>query len=377
MNKLKLLICIICSLLLVGISGFLIAEFIPSGDFEIHYIDVGQADAALVICNGEAMLIDGGNVEDSGLIYTYLKDRDIDHLEYIVATHAHEDHIGGLAGALNYATVDTVYCPVTSYDSDAFEDFVKYAERRNAEITVPAVGDTFNLGDATVTVLGLNASDDTNDSSIILRITYGETSFLFTGDAERGAENAVIESGANIESTVLKVGHHGSDSSTSYLFLREVMPKYAVISVGEDNDYGHPTEAVLSRLRDADVTVYRTDIHGTIICTSDGKKVEFEVYKNGVDGGADVKETDESHTELIETDAPETKPVETDAPETEPVETEGESAGKVQDYILNTGSKKFHYPSCSSGPTKNIGYFTGTREELLEMGYSPCGNCKP
>ncbi len=322
-----------------------LGDILPSdSDFAIHFIDVGQADAALVICDGKTMLIDGGNVADSGLIYTYLKDRDIKHLDYVVATHAHEDHIGGLAGALNYATVGTVYCPVTSYDSNAFEDFVKYVDRRNAEITVPSVGDVFDLGNAKVTIIGCNASDDTNDTSIILRITYGNTSFLFTGDAERAAETAVIESGYSLESTVLKVGHHGSDTSTSYRFLLEIMPKYAVISVGENNEYGHPTDEVLSRLRDADVTVYRTDIQGTIICTSDGDEVKFEVFKNSaantlgnvakpadgtenvaVDTDAPVTELPETNapeTEIIETKAPETEPVETDLPETEPVETD-------------------------------------------------------
>ena len=249
-------------------------------DMEVHFIDVGQADAALVLCGGEAMLIDGGNTEDSSLMYTYLKNHDISYLDYVIATHAHEDHVGGLAGALNYADVGTVYCPVTTYDSDDFANFLKYVEKSSAQLTVPSVGNSFELGNAIVEILGLNAGSDANDTSIILKITHGENSFLFTGDAEREAEQAVLSSVCDLSSTVLKVGHHGSADSTTYPFLREVMPTYAVISVGEDNGYGHPTEDTLSRLRDAEVKVFRTDLQGDIIVISDTKNVTINVEKN-------------------------------------------------------------------------------------------------
>ena len=242
---------------------------------------MGQADAALVLCDGRAMLIDGGNKGDSSLIYSYLKKHEVSHLDYIIATHGHEDHVGGLAGALNYATVGTAYCSVSSYDSEAFRDFVKYLNKQGKEITIPKPGDSFNLGSAFVQIIAVNGNaSDPNNTSIILRIVYGDTSFLFTGDAEREAEQAALNSGYELESSVLKVGHHGSDSSTEYVFLRQVAPKYAVISVGENNTYGHPTEDALSRLRDAEVKTYRTDLQGTIICASDGTDVSFTVSKN-------------------------------------------------------------------------------------------------
>jgi competence protein ComEC len=185
-----------------------------------------------------------------------------------------------LPGAFQFATADLTLCPVKSYSSKAFENFAKYANQKGNGITIPNVGDTYALGSATVTILGLNADDDPNNTSIILRIDYGETSFLFTGDAERAAEQAVLNSGMNLSATVLKVGHHGSDSSTTYPFLREIMPQYAIISVGNDNTYGHPTEDTLSRLRDADVKLFRTDLQGDIFCTSDGKTVSFSVTRN-------------------------------------------------------------------------------------------------
>lgn len=247
-------------------------ELPQNPDFRIQFIDVGQADAALVFCEGETMLIDGGNAGDGDTIYTVLKNHGLTSLDYVVCTHAHEDHVGGLSAALTACTAETVLCPVESYDSQAFRNFAE----RAGEITVPAAGDSFNLGGAMVEILSCRPNaEETNDSSIVLKIVYGETSFLFTGDAEYETESLMLEAGCDLSATVLKVGHHGSSSSTSYRFLNAVMPQYAVISVGKDNSYGHPHDEVLSRLRDADVTVLRTDERGDIICESDGKTVTF------------------------------------------------------------------------------------------------------
>lgn len=330
------------------------------GKITVHFIDVGQADCSLIMCNGMAMLIDGGNAADSDLVFTYLSRLGIKYLDYIVLTHAHEDHVGGLSGALAYAKAGTALSPVTDYDSKAFRNFTTALERQGVDLVVPQPGYSFSLGDAEVTVLGpVSDCDEPNNTSIVLRIVFGEISFLFTGDAEREEEAEILSSGAELSADILKVGHHGSDTSTSYPFLREVMPQVAVISVGKNNSYSHPDESVLSRLSDAGATTLRTDEQGDIICESDGKTFELRngngktLYSGDGNGAADI---------------PEQSYDQSDEPE------------NTRLYILNTSTKKIHLPDCRSAAAispENRKEYTGTIDELLAMGYSPCGNCHP
>lgn len=227
------------------------------------------------------MLIDGGNPSDSSLIYSYLRDHGVAHLDYIICTHAHEDHVGGLAGALNYSTVGRVYSLVTDYDLRAFGSFIKYLDKQNKEVTVPSHGDRFTLASAKCQIIGpIKDSSILNNTSIVLKVKYGGTSFLFTADAEQEEERDIMNAGYDISCDVLKVGHHGSETSTRYLWLREAAPSYAVISSGKNSPYGHPSEDVLSKLRDGDVIVYRTDMQGHIICNSDGSEISFDLDRN-------------------------------------------------------------------------------------------------
>ena len=327
-----------------------------AGTLTVTWLDVGQGDAAVIQCGGQSMLIDGGKPEKSSYIYAWLQQHGLSYLDVIVATHVDADHIGGLSGALNYASVGTAYCPETTGTTETFQSFVKYLAQRGKQITVPTAGETFALGGAQIQILGpLHRAEDSNDNSIVLKVSFGATSFLFTGDAERAEEQDLLNSGVNLQSTVQKVGHHGSDTSTSYPFLRAVAPQYAVISVGAGNSYGHPTEAVLSRLRDAGVTTFRTDMQGEITAVSDGQTINFSTAKNAVaiasanagggnaDGAAGAGTTAES-------------------------------------YVLNTNSHKFHLPSCSSVETispKNRKDVNESREQIISEGYAPCKRCNP
>jgi len=340
--------------------------FPADSSFEITFIDVGQADAALVRCDGHSMLIDGGNVADSQRLYSFLRDRGVTHLDYLVCTHPHEDHVGGLAGALNYARVERAFCSMTAYDSAAFNNFVRYLERQGKEIEVPRVGECHRLGSSFVQVLGpVKTSDNVNNMSIVLRFVYGNISFLFTGDAERDEEADILDAGYRLRSTVLKVGHHGSADSTTYPFLREVAPQFAVISVGSGNPYGHPTENTLSRLRDADVMVYRTDMQGDVLCTSDGKSVKFSVSRNS---GADTLGNAGSKQGTVINGSGQHEP------------EESANATDSATYVLNTNTMRFHLPTCSSVEqmsARNKLDFSGSRDEVLEMGYVPCSCCHP
>ena len=261
----------------------------PAGDgqtanFEMHFLDVGQALSVLVECDGQYMLYDGGNVDDGSYVVSYLQNLGVEELQYVFCSHAHEDHVGGLAAALAYFPADHVYSPVTEASTKCFQDFVKYTQQQGLQVEVPAAGTVWPLGSATVTMLGPVAQyDNTNDTSIVLRVDYGSTSFLLTGDMESDAERDLVNSGANLKADVLQVGHHGSSTSTSYIFLNAVLPEMGIISCGVNNKYGHPHEETLSILRDAGVDVYRTDLLGAIVIGSDGQNYTIRTEKTATD----------------------------------------------------------------------------------------------
>ena len=328
-------------------SGGSIATAQP-GDgqaFQMHFIDVGQALSVLVECDGQFMLYDGGNVDDGSLIVSYLQNQGVEELQYVFCSHAHEDHVGGLAAALACFPANHVYSPVTEASTQCFQDFVKYTRQQGLQVEVPAAGTVWQLGSAAVTMLGPVAQySDTNDTSIVLRIDYGSTSFLLTGDMEKTAETDLVNSGANLKADVLQVGHHGSSTSTGYLFLNAVLPEMAVISCGVGNKYGHPHEETLSILRDAGVDLYRTDLQGTITIGSDGQNytVGYEHF----------------------------------VPDDQLNPTAPAASGTAQQaYIGNVNSKKFHLPTCPNLPAeKNQILFSGY-DEAIAAGYTPCSTC--
>ncbi len=319
----------------------------------IHFIDVDQGDASLIICDGEAMLIDGGASDKSELIYAYLKKLDITHLKYIVATHPDDDHIGGLAAALNIATVERAFCSVDEYDSRPFSSFQKYLNKQKVELEIPEAGTELSLGGAKLTVLApIEELESTNNNSIVIRLEYGKTSFLFTGDAEYDEEYTLLNSDQKLESTLLKVGHHGSEYSTTEAFLDAVAPSFAIISCGWDNAYGFPKQSVLDLLKERNVELFRTDMHGDILVYSDGEKITVET-ETETDGDVFLGPVIDNPDPGTDHDC---------------------------DYVCNTNSHKFHYPNCEAVrkmKESNKMYFKGDRQELIDDGYTPCRICNP
>lgn len=317
-----------------------------SQPFEMYFIDVGQALSVLVKCDGQYMLYDGGNVDDGSLVVSYLQSKGVEELQYVFCSHSHEDHVGGLAAALAYFPANHVYCSVTQADTTCFKNFVKYTQQQGLQVEVPAVGTTWQLGSATIQMLGpVKQYDDPNNMSLVLRIDYGSTSFLLTGDMESTAERNLIDSGANLKADVLQVGHHGSSTSSSYVFMNSVLPEMSVISCGTNNSYGHPHEETLSILRDAGVDTYRTDLMGTITIGSDGQNYTVS-------------------SEHYATDA-----------ELNPTASSAASSAAQQAYIGNANSKKFHLPTCSNLPAEKNQVLFSSYDEAIAAGYSPCSSC--
>lgn len=342
MKKKLIALILALSVLLCGCAEILPPEPTVSGKgLTVQFIDVGQADCALLSCDGEYLLIDGGNRDDSQLVVSFLEQQGVQELAAVVCTHAHEDHVGGLPAVLAVYPTKAVYAPTKTYSSNIFDKFVYYTDQQGLDITIPAPGNRFSLGQAEITVLGpVKSYAETNNTSIVLMVTYGETDFLFTGDMETDAENDMLdywEGRVDWQADVLKVGHHGSNTSTGYRFLNAVNPEYGVISVGKGNDYGHPHKEPLSRLRQAGVTILRTDELGAIQAVSDGKDVTFTwANQSAVPENADAAE---------------------------------------QVFIGNKNSKKFHAPDCKNLPAEKNSVEFSSYQQAIDAGYTPCGSC--
>jgi len=249
-----------------------------SNHLTLHFIDVGQADSMLgILPNGETILIDAGNREDGNSIVRYIKTQQIKKIDYVIATHPHEDHIGGLAEVINSFDIGSIYMPKVTTTTKTFENTMLAIKNKGLKVTTATAGvSILNVDNLKIELLAPNSStyEDLNSYSAVTKITFGNTSFLLTGDADNISEGEMFK--YNLKADLLKVGHHGSSTSTSAEFLKAVAPKFAIISVGKGNTYGHPTQKTLTALKNAGVTTYRTDINGTIVATSDGNNIEIK-----------------------------------------------------------------------------------------------------
>lgn len=252
-------------------------------NFSVSFIDVGQADSVLIRNGNYNMLIDAGNNEDGEKLVNYFKSLGIEEFTYVFATHPHEDHIGGMDDIINNFKIDNYYMSNKLSTTKTFMDVLDALDGCNLKYTVPNKGDTLKLGDANIKVI--YPGDDKsniNDSSIVLKITYGKNSFLLTGDATSNVERKIYNE--DIKSDVLKVAHHGSSYSSTDVFLDRVKPYYAVISVGKNNIYNHPSNKTLEKLNKKNIKVYRTDLDGTIVFTSDGENLSVKALKTDTNG---------------------------------------------------------------------------------------------
>lgn len=254
---------------------------------KIHYIDVGQGDSILVQKNYSNMLIDTGTNDSTEKLISYLKKQNIKKIDYLILTHPHEDHIGGADAVIKNFDIGKLYMPKVGTSTRTFKDVLMAMKNKSLKANEPQLMENFKLGDASCVFYGPIDSEkkDLNTYSIILKLTYGNTKFLFTGDAQAQNERAMISNGYDLSADVLKLGHHGSRTSTTNEFLDKVNPKYAVVSCGKGNDYGHPHKQTVNKLKSRNIPLYRTDENGTIICTSDGKNIIFNCnpgdYRSG------------------------------------------------------------------------------------------------
>ena len=266
---------------LAGVSDF--ASESDRYDMSVHFIDVGKADSIYIKCKDKNILIDAGEKNTYDLVNEYLRRQNVKVLDLVIATHPHTDHIGGMPKVVEEFQINKLLMPELKEEviptSRTYEKLLLAIKNKNIAPERPIPGTSFNVGELIFEVLAPNKQyDDVNNNSIVVKMTFKNTSFLFTGDAEKESENDMMNNNFNLEADVLKVGHHGSKTSTSSAFLRKVNPKYAVICVGEDR-YNLPKKITIDKLTKRNIKVFRTDCNGTVVFSTDGNKISVFTEK--------------------------------------------------------------------------------------------------
>lgn len=348
---------------------------------EVHFLDIGQGDSTLILNGERAMLIDAGDNDEGSAIWMYLQKRGIEKLDYLVLTHTDADHIGGADVIVEKFRVDTVFMGDFQKDNATYRDLMQALDNKSLTFSTPRAGSVYTLGDASFTIVAPNGEYDTpNDSSIGLRLVKGETSFLFTGDAQEQAEADMLANGLTLDADVYQVGHHGSRSSSGREFLEAISPTYAVISCAESNSYGHPHAQTLNNLRALGVQVFRTDEQGSIVASTDGKELTWNCAPSDTWQVGEQTQAAGS-TQGSSQGSTQGNTQSSSQGSTQSSIQEGtQSSPRGITYICNTDTKKFHYASCSSVEQmadKNKLETRESRDEIISKGYAACKRCNP
>jgi competence protein ComEC len=338
MKKLKRIIVLLIAISLLAVTNYSQVDAAAKyHKMTVHYIDVGESDCVLIQSDGKSMLIDAGETGDGDDIIDYLKDQKVEKLDYIICTHPHEDHIGGMSEVIEEFAIGKVLMPNKTHTTKTFENLLDTISDKKLKITKPVVGNEYSIGNAKFAILAPNHYDygsNLNNYSIAIRLVNGKNSFLFIGDNETEAIEDILDNKQTLDSDVYMCGHHGSDTSTTKDLIKAVSPDYAIISVGK-NSYGHPGDSTLKLLNESKIKTFRTDENGTIVVASTGKDISVNAK------ASTIKSEDVTTSDTV--------------------------------YLTKTGTK-YHLDGCTSLRGSKI---KSSVKEAKKDGYDPCSKCNP